>query len=60
MKKIDERITLHGAPRKALSSLYGHISDESGIRHGMDKNLDLTKNIFLKGVSCIRLEGEKG
>lgn len=37
LDKINEKIEIHPALKKALDSLYGYTSDEEGVRHGMIK-----------------------
>jgi len=35
LKKIEDKVPLHGAFRAGISSLYGYSSDEGGIRHAL-------------------------
>lgn len=35
LKKLEERVGLHGSLKGAFTSLYGYASDEGGIRHAM-------------------------
>lgn len=50
---IDVKVNLHGALKRAFSSLYGYTSDESGIRHSLidQSNLKFEDAKFML-VSC--------
>ncbi len=41
LKKLEDKIALHPALKKAFDSLYGYTSDEGGIRHALLEELDL-------------------
>lgn len=53
LNKVEERLSMHGALKKAFSSLYGYTSDTSGIRHALldESNLDFEDAKFML-VSC--------
>ena len=41
LKTIDEKVGIHKALVKGLSSIYGYTSDEAGIRHAMQEEKDI-------------------
>jgi len=53
LKKIEDKVDLHSALKKAFSSLYGYTSDADGIRHALldEPNLDFEDAKFML-VSC--------
>ena len=53
LKKLSEKISLHGALRSGFSSIYGYTSDKNGIKHAIleQKDIDFAEAKFML-IAC--------
>jgi hypothetical protein len=53
LKRLEDKVGLHRALKKAFDSLYGYTSDEGGIRHALLEESDLkSEDAYFMLVTC--------